>query len=145
MGHTLSSYRQAAGSWLTLALAAIAIGCGGSGTDPVPVEGIVTLDGTPLAGATVMFRPEGGRPSAGKTDIEGRYRLRYTGERAGAMPGRHVVSISMLDGDGGSDDDAGAAPKKKREPIPARYNAKSELVADVTGSRMTLDFALESK
>jgi hypothetical protein len=34
---------------------------------------------------------------------------------------------------------------KKREPIPDRYNAKSELVVDVTGSRMTLDFAPESK
>jgi hypothetical protein len=144
MGHTISSYRQAAGSWLGIALAAIAVaGCSG-GTDPVPVEGIVTLDGSPLAGATVMFRPQGGRPSAGKTDAEGRYRLRYTSERAGAVPGQHVVSISMFD-DGGSVDEAGGAPKKKREPIPARYNASSELVADVTGSRMTLDFALESK
>jgi hypothetical protein len=34
---------------------------------------------------------------------------------------------------------------KKREPIPDRYNAERELVADVTGSRITLDFAPESK
>jgi hypothetical protein len=132
--------RTAAGLRLFAALAVIFVAGCGDGTDPVSVEGVVTLDGSPLVGATVMFRPEEGRPSAGTTDAEGRYRLRYTSERAGAVPGQHVVSITMLD-DGGDDD----APKKKREPIPARYNAKSELVAEVTGSKVKADFALESK
>jgi hypothetical protein len=122
----------------------LAAGCGGGGgVDPVPVEGVVTLDGSPLEGATVLFRPADGRPSIGTTDAEGRYRLRYTSERTGAVPGRHTVSITMLD-----EDSAAAAigtKKKPQEPIPSRYNSQTELTAEVVGSKTTLDFALLSR
>jgi hypothetical protein len=115
-------------------------GCG-RGTAPASVEGVVTLDGKPLAGATVLFRPSLGRPSAGTTDAAGRYRLRYTSEREGAVPGEHVVSISMLGEDSGGDDVASG----RAEPIPARYNTQTELKATVNTSSTTVDFGLQSK
>ena len=51
-------------NWLLAALALwMTVGCGG-GVDqypePVPVRGKVTFDGQPVAGAYLMFRPEGG-------------------------------------------------------------------------------------
>lgn len=138
--------RPSAGSFVGMLLAGAvlvlaAAGCGG-GTDPVLVEGVVTLDGKPVDGVTVMFRPEVGRPSVGKTDADGRYTLRYTSERAGAVPGKHVVSISLLGDESGSDESNGRRPRQ--EPIPARYNAKSQLTALVAGPRMTISFDLES-
>jgi len=48
-------------------------GCGPKGPELAPVEGVVTLDGQPLEGATVLFHAEGGgRPSTGTTDANGR-------------------------------------------------------------------------
>jgi hypothetical protein len=52
------------------------IGCGG--VKYVPVSGVVTLDGKPLANAMVLFQPigdQGGVGSTAKTDSEGRYKL----------------------------------------------------------------------
>ena len=38
---------------------ALLIGAGCGGNSPVPVRGTVTLDGNPVAGAVVLFIPEG--------------------------------------------------------------------------------------
>ncbi len=74
------------------------------------VSGVVTLDGQPLAGAIVVFRPtknefpinEGRsirvRSSKGMTDTEGRYFLAYDEDVAGAVVGEHVVQISKREG-----------------------------------------------
>ncbi len=58
-------------------------GCGPSSDVPklAPVHGVVTMDGKPLANATVRFIPESGRPSVGVTDEQGRYELNYTDEQ----------------------------------------------------------------
>ncbi len=61
-----------------LLIAACLAGCGGDGLQLVQVNGTVTLDGQPLVGAAVIFHPDGGRPSVGETDSEGRYSLKYT-------------------------------------------------------------------
>lgn len=125
--------RKVMGLWFTLVMFA---GC--SGTGPVPVEGVVTFDSKPLEGATVMFRPAQGRPSVGKTDAAGRYRLRYTSERDGAVPGTHVVSITTLD-------DSGDTGPTTKEPIPAKYNSASELSVTVGSGQTSHNFDLQSK
>lgn len=126
----------------SLAWLAVVVGCSGCGSELklVPVEGMVTLDGSPLAGAEVLFRPTQGRPVAGDTDDAGRYRLQYTPERFGALPGPHVVHITTVRE---GDEDAASKPKKER--VPARYNVRSELAVMVADDRKTYDFALESK
>ena len=71
-------------------------GCGRSGPAVQYVEGIVTLDGTPVGGAIVTFAPSGaGLGAAGTTDALGAYRLNALSARAGAgtMPGDYLVAI----------------------------------------------------
>jgi hypothetical protein len=76
-----------------LALMTALIGCG-SGVELGGVQGRVTKQGQPQPKMWVEFRPmAGGRPAEGYTDSDGRYELRYTGERAGALVGRHRVRV----------------------------------------------------
>jgi hypothetical protein len=56
----------------------------------------VTLDGAPLAGATIIFRPLAGGPiGAGTTDATGRYSMTTLGFKpgAGVLAGDYAVTI----------------------------------------------------
>jgi hypothetical protein len=126
-------------------VAAASAGCSsGDQIKLVPVEGVVTLDGEPLADAFVIFQSDRGRPSVGTTGSDGRYRLQYTKETPGALPGRHQVTISThIDPDSDTDDAERQAGRRER--IPARYNSQTtlEAVVDAKGSEPA-DFHLES-
>lgn len=88
----MSSIRYYVPGLLALTLC---LGCGGqSGPIVAPVEGVVTKAGKPVSGASVAFYPAAGRPSIGQTDSAGRYLLRFTAKRDGAMVGDHQVTIS---------------------------------------------------
>ncbi len=64
------------------------------------VSGKVTLDGKPVAGAMVMFKPvASGRSSSGTTSSDGSYELQYTVDNAGAMIGEHTVSVIVEAGE----------------------------------------------
>jgi hypothetical protein len=85
--------------WTGLALVVLwASGCGGA-DKPVPVEGIVLLDGKPVDGATVTFVPDGGRgrPASGITDSEGHFQL-TTQDQDGAVPGNYRVVVRKTPG-----------------------------------------------
>lgn len=84
--------RKVSGLALILALGFL-VGCG-AGTKPV--EGIVTMDGKPLEGATVMFNPQGsdGQPADGKTDASGKFTLSTRG-KPGAAPGNYKVTVTQ--------------------------------------------------
>jgi len=128
----------------------VVAGCGKPGDYPdlIPVSGTVTMDGQPLAGARVSFVPDGARPSSGTTDASGRYELQYTGEYAGAVVGKHRVSISKTAPDPNytpgpeeEDDEPGQV-----ETIPKQYRGiDSELTAEVKAGANTLDFDLTSQ
>jgi hypothetical protein len=84
---------------LMLVVVGLMAGCGRSGPDVQFVEGIVRLDGTPIANAVVDFRPlqETSLAATGSTDASGRYRLTSTrgGKRGGgALVGDYAVTIS---------------------------------------------------
>ena len=81
-------------------------GCGKSDPyAPVPVSGVVTCNGKPIANGVVNFTPlpdqegrsEGnrGRVALGKTDSEGRFTLTTYQNNDGAIVGRHTVTVSM--------------------------------------------------
>jgi hypothetical protein len=108
-------------------------GCGSSGPELGIVSGTVTLDGQPLDGATVIFQPEVGKASFGRTDELGRYELRYLKDTMGAVVGPHQIEIRL------------AGDSTPVEPLPARYNDQSELTADVVKGDNPLDFKLLSK
>ena len=82
---------------MSLLLLVLAAGCSKApdGPKPVPVTGTITRNGQPLPEVDVMFVPESGQPSVGKTDSGGHFQLEYTADRTGAVPGKHRVVITL--------------------------------------------------
>jgi hypothetical protein len=103
------------------------LGCGG----PVDVEGNVTLNGKPLAGAMVVFIPEGGGAEAGAfTDEDGNFRLNGT-KTEGTLPGEYRVIVSKKEWPPGvtPPDPAKmtfASVKSKRETVPGQYTVQDK-------------------
>jgi hypothetical protein len=60
----------------------------------VPVSGQVLIDGKPLTFGDLQFVPKGSRPSYGKLDSNGRFKLACYGVDDGVVPGLHRVGIS---------------------------------------------------
>jgi len=109
------------------------IGCGGSDRpDLGTVEGVVTLDGQPLANAAVQFDPGTVRSSTGVTDANGRYELVYIRDTKGAAVGEHTVRITTQ-------------TETQPETLPPRYHAESTLTATVEPGHNEIDFALTSQ
>lgn len=118
-------------------------GCSG-GPKVVPVSGVVTLDGKPLANAVVAFNPAAmpgkieapGPGSMAVTDEHGHFELKIIGtdgKSIGAVVGEHRVRISTADLKSG-DSDAAAASQEPKERVPAKYNRNSELKFTVPAS-----------
>src|SRR3954471_13910998 len=80
--------------WVTwLLVLFFAVGCGSAKT--TPVEGVVLLDGKPLAGASIQFVPQGaGRDATGETDKDGQFVMSTFQSRDGMLPGNYKVVIS---------------------------------------------------
>jgi hypothetical protein len=156
--------------FLLLALPFCCLGCSGSGDNVSlgEVSGIVTMDGSPLADAIVVFAPDEGNPSSGRTDASGKYELTYRENVKGAIVGSHKVSITTkqpaktsddsepgiegalpIDGTHGPDSDKTQVKLPpgtfKKESIPEKYNTNTTLTAEVKAGENTIDFKLESK
>lgn len=122
-----------------------AVGLAGCGNSKIGyVEGTVNLDGKPLEGAVVTFIPEKGRPAYGRTNADGWYELQYTREEKGTLIGKNKVTIST-ERVGDPDSDDPELQKSVPELVPAKYNRKTELTADVESGSNTFDFELSSK
>lgn len=128
-------------SWtIPLSIFAMAIlGCGREGLPELGyVEGTVTMDGEPLEGVLVRCRPvEGGRAGVGKTDEDGWYELEYVGGYEGSVLGPVKISIE-------TEWPEGEPPDGVTEPIPMRYNRKSELTRTVEPGNNEFNFDLTS-
>jgi hypothetical protein len=145
---------------LGLALALIGLSsCNSAPSGPplVPAEGIVTLDGKPLASADVILEPRGetrGQAVFGKTDAAGKFAAASPdGKHKGAAVGNYHVVISKLVKPDGSDfiPDPKSGPEDTggfRQLLPSAYSdgAQSQLTADVPdGGTKNLEFNLKSK
>ena len=110
-------------------------GCGPEALNDQPktgtVTGTVTMDDKPMANVHVVFEPvkdggkSRGRSATAVTDDKGHYELRFNASTMGAKIGRNIVRIttpSDAPGIGGGD------PK---EPIPSKYNKRSEFKVEV--------------
>ena len=121
---------------LALGLLALALccGCGEGRPMRVPASGQVLIDGQPLRLGTVMFVPEGARPSSGRLDEQGRFTLGCFEAADGAVVGKHRVSVSGLEPMG---------PGAQRWLAPKRYVDwnTSGLTAEITGP--TKDLTIE--
>lgn len=73
------------------------VGCGGGvgGPPTVPAEGIVTLDGTPVEGATIVFIDANGSSNSGNgaTDAEGKFSLSFVEGKGGIVPGTYMATV----------------------------------------------------
>jgi hypothetical protein len=140
---------------LVLGLALLAVlGCG-SGKKYAPVSGKVTLNGQPLANATVNFQPvappgsvEVAPGSSGKTNEKGEYTLTVATGEKGAWVGEHRVLISSLDpkvGEGDERPPRGGWPMKDKVPEKYRNDPKHMLTFTVPkGGTDKADFELKS-
>lgn len=94
------------------------IGCAGdSGTGSAKrpactkVSGIVTLNGDPVEGASVMLHPAAkGSPAMGITDFGGRFVLETFEKADGVVPGEYKITVRKME--------AGTAPAAPKEGEP---------------------------
>jgi hypothetical protein len=130
-------------------------GCSSKPYSVAQVSGKVTLDGKPLSKASVTFAPMATKenqapgPTAwGPTDAEGRYKLAFDPQTPGAVVGKCRVYISGLLPDTAVNDDRDAGRKAKfiRDPVPEKYNTRTELVFEVpAGGTDQANFELKSR
>lgn len=125
------------------------VGCGPD-YKIVPVSGRITLDGKPLANATILTQPIGtkenttpGPGSISETDDDGNYELEFQHEvRVGAVPGPVRVKIVENAEKKVSSDDTVARVRSK---VPLDYQeGKAEHTIPEDGSDQ-MDFELESR
>ncbi|NOX54499.1 MAG: DUF4198 domain-containing protein [Planctomycetes bacterium] len=138
-------------------VALVLVGCSGEQRPTVEteyVEGIVTLDGKPVAGATVTFVPVNkgqGMSATGRTDEQGKYTLTAVGgpggvagePGAGTVPGEYYVGVVKTESsgeeiqeeqDGQEVEESGPKPEEPtiKHIVPQKYNNPRESGIKVT-------------
>jgi hypothetical protein len=140
---------RVSGQWCAILSLLTLCGCGNR---EAKVTGTVTLDGSPLSGAVVSFRPAGataGTVLTGRTAADGRYTLGATRRGATIAAGEYKVTISKLVMPDGSDfpADSPVAPidSPARESLPPDYSdpERTTLTALVPEGGGTVDFPLK--
>lgn len=121
-------------------------GCGDEGPERVAVAGKVSLDGKPLPTGKVTFVPIDG-PTAAVAEVrDGVFRAEGAD---GPAAGRYRVEIVAVEPTGKkipNPDAPGATLDEERDLVPERYNARTELLAEVKpGADNSFEFALSSK
>ena len=131
----------AVGALLLMAI----IGCG---SGRATVQGSVTLDGSPVDGAQIIFEPaDRTGPTAGGRIENGSYRL--SGE-SGVPPGEKIVRITGTRPTGrkveaGPPSPPGTMVDVIERFIPLAYNRGSKLKCEVVAGTNTYDFQLTSQ
>ncbi len=145
--------------WLVMGLVAVALmGCGGAPAGPVvvPVTGVITLDGAPLADAKVLFLPneKTSNPCTGTTDAAGKYTLTQSTFQ-GATPGSYKVTVEVYQQKDGkpvpeemkNDMMQLIAMGRAKQILPPKYAdaSKTTLTAEVTEPKAEVNFELVTK
>jgi hypothetical protein len=130
--HTLGARNTVCVCGVALLACVFLTGCKPVGPEIASVEGLVTFDGEPLANASVMFIPQGGRPAIARTDSSGKYVLNFSG-------GRNSTVAEA------SEDENGNPIPASKERIPMQYNQTSTLEFNVEpGTANVANFELKS-
>ena len=117
----------------------------------VPVKGVVTLGGAPVAGATVTFLAgKDGRSASAITDAQGLYELTTFRRGDGALPGDYNVIVMKFEVVTGGQTEKNYVPDERtpepKNQLPARYTqpGTSGLKATVTADAKAnvFDFSL---
>lgn len=115
----------------------------------VPVGGVVTIQGKPVAKVTVTFLPQQGGSGVGETDENGKYSLQSY-STPGLLPGEYKVAISYLVSVDGEPQDMAARASWVQPPgmataterVPTQFSdlGRTKLTASVSRENNTLDF-----
>ena len=127
--------------WLVAALPTV--GCS-SESERIAVSGEVSMDGAPVPNGEITFAPaDGSIQQATAPIVEGQYAM---DERFGAVPGSYRVMIRgfrEIPATGpGNPYAPDAVPTEQY--IPARYNERTTLTAEVSADQPRHDFQLQS-
>jgi hypothetical protein len=126
----------------------VTAGCGGNsdGFERFPVEGTITLDGSPLKSGTITFiaQQQGASSSVDVTD--GAFHL---GKSDGLSPGPYKVEIFSIQPTGKkvpSAEDPQTLIDETTNLVPRQYNVQSQLKAEIPpgGTKEPLTFSLSS-
>ena len=112
-------------------------GCGSESvpdeySGPPSVSGTVTLDGAPVAAATVSFETSESGPFQAITNASGQFA--FENEETTPPLGKYLVRITRSAGSG--------AAGSESDSLPARYNSTTELIVDVMSGQNPIDFPL---
>jgi hypothetical protein len=134
-----------------LTLAVTCTACSPASYKLVPVSGVVSLDGQPLAGGIVNFQPmilgsgaNAGPGSTARTGTDGRFTLATIRGAQGAVVGDHIVKIYSFNAETAMRSATGDALERER--VPSRYNYTSDLTFNVPAAGTEqADFQLMTK
>ena len=98
------------------------------------VSGVVTMDGKPVANATILFSSEKGPAGRVKTDAQGRYVVKTPGQEDGLAPGTYTVTITA------NEEHEQGKEDSKQEEKPAADNVLPQRFAspEATGLRVMI-------
>ena len=147
--------------WLFIVIVLPLLGCGPKSLFPIePVEGVVTLDGETIEGATVNFTPNPpgvGMAAAGRTNAQGVYKLTaFSGglpEKGTKIGGYDITIIldrrarEITPAEVKILEDGGFVDIPIINVVPRRYNdsATSGLSAEVVKGKNVFNFDLKTK
>ncbi|MDB5385305.1 MAG: hypothetical protein JWM11_951 [Planctomycetaceae bacterium] len=131
-------------NWLLIVSSCAGLaGCGASESlGRLPIKGTVIMDGEPLDHGAIDFKPQGTGAhlvGAGAVIEDGKFSIPAD---QGLIPGKYMVSISAPDKEGAGGPGTEQSPEAAmnsvanappiNERLPAKYNATTELMKDVT-------------
>ncbi len=130
--------------------AALALAGCSAGQEPTyPVSGTVTLEGQPVSGGTIFFRPASGPLATGAIDSQGHFELTTYAQGDGAVAGKHAIALGPPDKTftvSAEELELPDDPEALRQtvPFPARYLSfeSSELSADIERQPNRMAFEL---
>ncbi len=131
----------------TFSVLVLAMSCAGCGkSNLVPVEGVATLDGKPLAGGIVMLQRSDGpietRFFSGETDALGKFALKSPeGSATGAAPGEYRVTITSVK----LPANAGELTPLQKDRVPSKFRDGSQTFTVPDGGTTDANFAITSR
>lgn len=122
-------------------LAAVILGCGGSGLERVAVSGKVSFNGQPVRAGQIRFVPQSGTEAP--VTIEPIAAGEYNTNTSGGVPvGSHRVEITAYNPDEPAPSGPGSPPR--RQLLPLKFNQQSTLELTVeAGGPITKNFELQ--
>jgi hypothetical protein len=132
--------------WRLLALFVfLAVGCGYSKNDRVPVAGTVSYDGQTVDSGSIAFIPEeagADRPTATGEIVNGKYKIEAAN---GPKPGKYKVQVHWKKKTGKqvpTPGDEDVMMDETIENLPEKYHKNTLLTADIEAKANTVNFDL---